>query len=206
MRRWHWPAMREHEVIVTPSLVQIRAGFSSNFLTNIYVGREFDMEPVPNLSGVAQWFGDTVGFWDGDVLVGWASNIQAWKVHGAFENSSELQAIEIYSPDRDAEGNFVGLVHEAVFYDPEVLVDPVRIVRKLRRLHGFETGTPVPFVDCVQSIFPIKGVATPVAAGSVIESYEVPDIYGRPWAEMWERYSEEGMERPEANEDIFDFE
>jgi hypothetical protein len=26
--------------------------------------------------------------------------------------------------------------------------------------------------------------------------YRVPDIFGRPWAEIWERYHEEGMQRP----------
>jgi len=25
----------------------------------------------------------------------------------------------------------------------------------------------------------------------------VPDIYGRPWAQIWERYHEDGMERPQ---------
>jgi hypothetical protein len=32
----------------------------------------------------------------------------------------------------------------------------------------------------------------------------VPDIYGRPWAHIWEKYFEQGMEKPEA-EDIFSF-
>jgi hypothetical protein len=34
--------------------------------------------------------------------------------------------------------------------------------------------------------------------------YTVPDMYGRPWAQIWERYFEEGMQRPE-DESIFDF-
>jgi hypothetical protein len=33
---------------------------------------------------------------------------------------------------------------------------------------------------------------------------EVPDIYGRPWAQIWEKYWEEGMDRPK-DEDIFSF-
>ena len=32
--------------------------------------------------------------------------------------------------------------------------------------------------------------------GTTIE-YTVPDIYGRPWARIWERYHEAGMDRPE---------
>jgi hypothetical protein len=26
--------------------------------------------------------------------------------------------------------------------------------------------------------------------------YTLPDIFGRPWAQIWERYHEKGMERP----------
>jgi hypothetical protein len=33
----------------------------------------------------------------------------------------------------------------------------------------------------------------------------VPDIVGRPWAQTWERYHEQGMTRPESGEDLFDF-
>jgi hypothetical protein len=37
--------------------------------------------------------------------------------------------------------------------------------------------------------------------------YEVPDIYGRPWAMMWEKYFEQGMRNPdkEKQEEMFDF-
>jgi hypothetical protein len=38
----------------------------------------------------------------------------------------------------------------------------------------------------------------------VIE-YEVPDMYGRPWAAIWEKYFEQGMSRPDE-EDLFNFE
>jgi len=30
-------------------------------------------------------------------------------------------------------------------------------------------------------------------------------MYGRPWADIWEEYHEQGMQRPE-DEDIFSFE
>jgi len=38
----------------------------------------------------------------------------------------------------------------------------------------------------------------------VIE-YQIPDMYGRPWAKIWEQYWEKGMKKPEE-EDIFNFE
>ena len=33
----------------------------------------------------------------------------------------------------------------------------------------------------------------------------MPDMYGRPWGQLWERYFEQGMEKPQ-DEDIFSFE
>jgi hypothetical protein len=76
-------------------------------------------------------------------------------------------------------------------------------VRNFVKTSGYEGGDPYVFIECVQTIFPIKGTASPVTPGSVIE-YEVPDMYGRPWAQIWEKYWEQGMEKPEAD-DIFKF-
>jgi hypothetical protein len=192
--------------MATPSAVQILTGVARNFITTIHVGREFNMDgAVPRLGAdVPRWYGETIGFWDGDTLITWTSNIQGWMVHGAFEYSNKMQTIEIYSPNRDADGNFVGLNHEAIFYDPEALVQPIRIIRNYVKTSDFEEGDPYVFVECVQTIFPINGKATPVSPGMVIE-YRVPDMYGRPWAQIWEQYFEQGMEKPET-EDIFSFE
>jgi hypothetical protein len=206
MRRWHEAAVWEHYIMVTPKMVQILAGVARNFITNIHVGREFNMEgSVPRLGAdVPRWYGETIGFWTTDgALVTWTSNIQGWKVHNAFEFSNRLQTIEIYTPYHDEDGNFQGLSHEAVFYDPEALVEPIRIVRNMEKESGFREGEPYVYVECIQTIYPIDGVATPVSPGQTIE-YTVPDMYGRPWAQLWEKYREEGMERPES-EDLFNF-
>ena len=207
MRRYHFAGTQEHQIMVTPSLVQVLSSSSGNFLTNIHIGREFNKEgAVPRLGAdVARWYGETIGFWDRDVLVTWTSNIQGWTSHGLFEFSSKMQTIEIYAPNRDASGAFLGLNHETVFYDPEALVEPVRIVRDFVKTSGFETGEPYVFPECIQTIFPVNGLATPVAPGTVLR-FEVPDMYGRPWAQIWEKYWEEGMQRPSSEEDIFSFE
>jgi hypothetical protein len=210
MRRWYGAAIQfTQSVIVTPSMVQIQAGVADNFITNIHVGRTFNMEDVakggvPRLGpAVPRWYGETIGFWDKDALITWTSNIQGWAGHGVFEFSSKLQAIEIYSPMRDRTGNVTALNHEAIFYDPEAFVEPIRIIRNYQRLGGFEEGDPTPFIECIATIYPVKGHSTPVSPGTVIE-YEVPDMFGRPWAQMWEKYFEDGMTRPEQA-DIFDF-
>jgi hypothetical protein len=207
MRRWHEAAVWEHQIIANPDIVQILAGVARNFITNIYIGREFKMDgAVPRLGAdVPRWYGETIGFWDEDTLITWTSNIQGWMVHGEFEFSSKLQSIEIYSPIRDADGKFLGLNHEAIFYDPEALVEPVRVVRNLIKEESVTVGDPYVFIECVPTIFPIDGVPTPVAPGTDV-TYEVPDMYGRPWAHIWEEHFEDGMQKPEPdNEDIFDF-
>jgi hypothetical protein len=208
MRRWHYHGVtnQPHTLLVTPSLVQIMAGDADNFVTNIQVGRTFKMDAaVPYLGAqVPRWYGETIGFWDGDVLITWTSNIQGWKVHGNPEFSSALQTIEIYTPNRDDAGRVIGLNHEGVFYDPEALVEPIRMVRNLERIGGFEEGDPYTFIECTPTIFPLEGQATPVSPGTVIQ-YEVPDIYGRPWAQIWEKHFEQHMERPDED-DLFNFE
>jgi hypothetical protein len=207
IRRWAYVAVRgqPHQVVATPQFVQIMVGDARNFITNIYIGRSFNMQgSVPRLGpDVPRWYGETIGFWDGDTLITWTSNIQPWTSHGAFEFSHKLQTIEIYTPTRDSTGHIVALNHEAVFYDPEALVEPIRIVRNLDRLGGLDSGDPYTYIECVPTIYPIKGIATPVTAGTTIP-YEVPDMYGRPWAQIWEKYFEQGMQKPKE-QDLFDF-
>jgi hypothetical protein len=194
-----------HNIMLTPKLVQILTSSSGNYVTHIHVGREFDKSgAVPRLGAdVPRWYGETVGFWDGDALITWTSNIQGWTSHGVFEFSNKLQTIEIYTPKRNDAGEFTGLGHETVFYDPEALVEPTRIVRSFRKLSDFDEGDPYVFPECLQTIYPIHGKATPVAPPTVID-YDVLDMYGRPWAQLWEKYSEPGMTHPEPA-DIFNF-
>ena len=203
MRRWHEFATWEWHVMVTPSMVQILTGVARNFITSVHIDRQFRMDgAVPRLGAdVPRWYGETIGFWDKDTLITWTSNIQGWMVHGAFEYSNKMQTVEIYTANRDAKGKFLGLNHEAIFYDPEALVQPVRIIRNHIKTSDYDQGDPYVFIDCVQTIFPVNGKATPVTPGTLIEM-RVPDIYGRPWAQTWEQYFEQGMERP-SSEDIF---
>ena len=206
MRRFHFAGTGPWQIMVTPKLVQFLTSSSGNYITHVHIGQKFNTEGgVPRLGAdVARWYGETVGFWDGDALITWTSNIQGWASHGTFEFSSKMQTIEIYTPNRDAGGTFLGLHHETVFYDPEALVEPIRIERDFIKQSDFDAGDPYVFPECLQTIYPINGRATPVAPPNVIP-YEVLDMYNRPWAQIWEKYWENGMSRPEP-EDIFDFE
>jgi hypothetical protein len=192
-------------LVMNPDLIFDMRIAAKTLITQIHIGREFDESGlVPKLGpGVPQWFGETIGFWDGDALITWTSNIQGWINHGGMEFSDSMQSIEIYTP-REEGGELIGLKHETVLYDDEALVDPVRIVHFLDRVNPLSQGDPLEIIECVPSIYPIDGLALPVVPGQTFE-YTVPDIYSRPWAQVWERYHEEGMSRPEA-EDIFSFE
>ena len=190
---------------MTPSLVQIMAGVADNFVTNIHVGREFRMDgAVPRLGAdVPRWYGETIGFWDKDALITWTSNIQGWTAHGAFEFSNKMQTIEIYTPIRDAKGKFAGAESRSGVLRSRGArrADPHR--SQLREAGRLREGRP-------DRVHPLRADdlsgerrATPVTPGQVIE-YEVPDMYGRPWAQIWEKYFEQGMERPKKDdEDIF---
>jgi hypothetical protein len=54
---------------------------------------------------------------------------------------------------------------------------------------------------CTRPMYPIKGIPTAVAPGTVIE-YEVPDMLDRPWADIWEKHLEKDMSRPVEELDL----
>ena len=197
MRRFAQYGGGEVSVVMTPELILDMRNAAKTLITQIHIGREFDESGVvPRLGpDVPQWFGETIGFWDGEALITWTSNIQGWISHGGFEFSNKLQSIEIYTPRKDASGAFVGIKQEIVLYDDEAFVEPVRIVHNLDKQRDLNQGDPFVTMECVPQSFPVDGHTTPTSPGQIVE-YRVPDIYGRPWAQIWERYHEEGMERP----------
>jgi hypothetical protein len=207
MRRFAQYGGSRMNLVMTPYLVLDIRNAAKTLMTQIHIGREFveDSGGVPRLGpAVPQWFGDTIGFFDGEALITYTSNVQGWINHGGAEFSDKLQTIEIYTPRKDESGKLIGIKHEAVLYDEDSLVDPVRIVQRYNRLGALNENNPFVYMECVPHIFPINGIARPVTPGTTFE-YEYLDMYGRPWAQVWERYHEEGMQRPER-EDIFSFE
>jgi hypothetical protein len=193
------------DFVTTPDRVQLMASSAENFIRHFNVGRKFDMTgAVPRLGAdVPRWFGESVAFWDGDTLITWTSNVMPWITHGVFEHSGKMQTVEIFSPRRDQAGELAGLEHEIVLYDTEALTEPVKLVQVHIKTGKLTEVDPIAYGRCIQTIFPVEGRPKPLTPGTTIE-YTVPDMYGRPWAQMWEQHLEKGMKPPER-ESIFDF-
>ena len=118
IRWWSQPSQAGNfQLTMTPWNVQFLSGIADNFLRQVMVGKTAHVQKVP------QWYGETIGFWDGTTLVTWTANIQAWQLsHAMFENSDKLETVETFKPALDANGNFIGLDHETIFYDPDAFI------------------------------------------------------------------------------------
>jgi hypothetical protein len=192
MRQWA-TGPKPNRILVTPEVVVLMGG---NMSRTVHLGREF-----PLGSDVPQWYGDTIGFWDGDALITWTSNIQGWNQHSSWEWSDDLETIEIFTPARDAAGKFLGVDWETILYDPQALAQPVRILWHRNFQQTLSTAGRVGYSECTRPLYPIDGFATPVAPGQVIQ-YRVPDMSNRPWTKMWEEYFEKDMQRPKEELDL----
>ena len=142
---------------------------------------------------VPQWYGETVGFWDGDTLVTWTANIQAWTQHSAFEWSSKLETVETFKPFYDKNHKLLGLDHESIWYDPEALLQPVKLSeRYLRVALPNDPKARFTFIECLSNIHNVDGKPQQLTKASPM----FVDYYGRPWAQNWEQYFEKGWDKP----------
>jgi hypothetical protein len=190
IRWWSQPSQAGNfQLTMTPWNIQFLSGIADNFLRQVMVGKQ-------HVQKVPQWYGETIGFWDGTTLVTWTANIQAWQLsHAMFETSDKLQTIETFKPALDASGKFIGLDHETIFYDPDAFTVPVKATFRFRR-----TATPdVPdrrynYIECLSNIFNTDGKPKQVTNADP----RFVDYYGRPWAKNWEKYFEVGWDKPEA--------
>jgi hypothetical protein len=193
------------DFVTTPERVQLMASSADNFIRHFNVGRTFNMTgAVPRLGAdVPRWFGESVAFWDRETLVTWTSNVVPWITHGVFEHSGKMQTVEIFSPRRGPSGVLAGIEHEIILYDSDAFVQPLRLVQLHIKTGALGEVDPFNYARCIQTIFPVNGRPLPLSPGATIE-YTVPDMYGRPWAQIWEKYFENGMKRPN-DESLFEF-
>ena len=186
MRWWAEFSINEIEVLMTPDQVQLLSGVADNFLRKFLIGRQHTMQ-------VPQWYGESVGFWDGDTLVVWTANVQGWTLsHSMFEYSNDLEIVEVIRPAEEGDG----LVVEATFYDPQAFRQPLHNVATWNRIAGpGDAEQRYTFVECrVQSTIVNGPDGRPTQLLPGDEGYV--DYFGRPWAQNWEEHFEQGWERP----------
>jgi hypothetical protein len=175
------------ELTMTPYKVQFLGGVADNFLREVLIGRQ-------HVQAVPQWYGETVGFWDGDTLVTWTANIQPWTQHTMFEFSAQMQTVEIFRPAYDANHKFIGIDHEAIWYDPVALVQPVRLNERYLRIAPPDDQTArFTFIECLSNIRNVNGRPKQLTKGDP----DYIDYYGRPWAQNWETWLEKGWDKPD---------
>jgi hypothetical protein len=190
IRWWAWPSQGDRfQLSMTPYQVQFLSGIAGNFLRQVLIGRT-------HVQKVPQWYGETVGFWDGATLVAWTANIQGWNQHTMFETSNKLEAVETFKPAYGPDGKFVGLDEEAIFYDPEALVQPIRYKDRFLRVAAPDSPTArYTFIECLSNIRNVNGRPKQLTSSDP----EFVDYYGRPWAKVWEKYFEKGWDKPDSN-------
>lgn len=188
-RWWAWPSRGgDFQLTVTAYQVQFLSGIADNFVRQVLIGKQ-------HVQKVPQWYGETIGFWDGTTLIAWTANVQAWTQHTLFENSGKLEAVEIFKPALDAQGKFIGLDEEVVFYDPEALLQPIRISdRFLRRATLDAPQERFTFIECLSNIHNVDGRPKQLTK----DDPQFVDYYGRPWAQVWEKYFEKGWDKPQT--------
>ena len=61
---------------------------------------------------VPQWFGETVGFWNGNTLVAYTANVQGWTLsHSMFEFSNQMETVETWTPMPDGRITYETTAH-----------------------------------------------------------------------------------------------
>jgi hypothetical protein len=190
MRWWAQPSgAGNFQLLLTPYLVQTVSGTADNFLRQMYIGKE------EHVHKVLQWWGETIGFWDGTTLVTWTANVQGWTLtHSMFEFSDKMETVETWKPAYDADGKFIGLNHEAVFYDPDAFVAPVRATfRFARRATMDDQSRRYTYIECLSNIKNVNGRPTQLSPSDP----NFIDYYGRPWAKNWAKWFEKDWDKPE---------
>jgi hypothetical protein len=176
----------QFQVLMAPWKVQFLSAGRDNFLRQILIGQHH-VEKVP------QWYGEAVGFWDGNTLVSWTANVQGWTLsHGMFEFSDKLQVIETFKPVM-AGGKLVAIEHESTFYDDTAFATPIHAVDRFTRVATPKDQTKrFEQFECLTNFRVLDGKLTEISKDS---DYYI-DYLNRPWAQNWEKFFEKGWERP----------
>jgi hypothetical protein len=171
---WHF-MMDQH-------LVLLNMNSFSNASRYIYTdGRGF----LPEDKAKPEWFGESVGFWDGDELVIYTKNIRGWMFGTTLpEYSDELQTVERWKRFGDQ------MLVDITFYDPKAFAFPWHDVSVFHVAKDW-TAEPATLNVCpaTNNIYmDAKGDIVSHKPGEV--GYVNLTLNPRPWAsaaELWDK-------------------
>jgi hypothetical protein len=103
-----------------------------------------------------------------------------------------MEVIEVIKAQPEGKG----LVVEATFYDPEAFVKPVYTTTKWTPVGKIsDANRRYTFTECrTQSTIVLGEDGRPTQLTPVDDGYV--DYFGRPWAQNWEKFFEQGWEHP----------
>src|SRR2546426_12458317 len=112
------------------------------------------------------------------------------------ETSDKMERVKPFKRAYDASGKLVGLDREAIFYDLDAFVAPVRAsYRFVRRATVDDPARRYTFIECLSNIQNTDGRPKQLTNTDL----RFVDYYGRPWAKNWEKYFEVGWDKPQGD-------
>ena len=106
-------------------------------IRRVYIGQEHK-----NVYGTHSWYGDTIGFWDGDKLVTHTKYLlPADFTRWSPMTSNQFESVETWEL-KQYPGDIERLEVQVTFYDRHAFVKPVSAVYAFRRGEGARSGRP----------------------------------------------------------------
>jgi hypothetical protein len=119
----------------------------ANSVRRVYIGHEHN-----NLTGSNSWYGDTIGFWDGDKLVtNTVDLLPADFTRWSPMTSNQFETVEIWELKKYPDG-LERLEVQVTMYDSHAFVKPVNIVYAFRHGTALEkAGLHVQYWECEET-------------------------------------------------------
>ncbi len=191
--RWWTQASQggSFQLTMSPWNVQTLSGIADNFIRQIMIGQQHVL--AASRSGWAR----PSAFWDGDTLVVWTKNVQPWTIsHSMIEYSGKFEVVETFKPAYDADHKFIGLDEEAILYDQDAFVQPLKVsFRYIRRSTPDNTDQRYTYIECKGNLRNLNGRAVQLTKTDP----RFVDYYGRPWAQLWNDHYEKDWVKPETS-------
>ncbi len=135
-----------HEFVNMPQMSYLINDFA-NSIRRVYIGQEHK-----NILGTHSWYGDTIGFWDGDKLVTHTVDLLPVDfTRWAPMTSNQFESVEVWELKQYPD-DIERLEVQVTFYDSYAFTKPVNAVYAFRRATALEeSGYRVQHWECESS-------------------------------------------------------